>query len=164
MTATRSTRESSRRATAAPRTRNTPWRRGGNLDIPKFAEKEGFTCMWVRCEVAGKVDELNMRQYYEMGYRPVSADEIPDGVMAPTGTLEKQGNVIKLHDLVLMRIDNETKAWIDESIHELSHRRAQSVRDNQFMMDAGGMGAGVHQPKFQVQDRMGRPMPMNSED
>jgi len=141
---------------------NDKWEPGGALDVPDFIDKTNYAFLWVRTAIRGEPDVPNAVKHYRMGYRPIPADEIPNGVMCATTKMEGQGNVIGYGGMILMRIPKERKAAIDAHHRERTHELAMSIRDNQFLNEAGRtLGAPSH---FSVTDRVGRAMPMSAED
>ena len=161
--ATRTTRaQESRSAEPLHEEYSDTWHPGGALDIPEFIDNTNYAFLWVRTAIRGEPDMPNAIKHYRMGYRPIPADEVPTGVMCPTTAMEEQGNVIGYRGMVLMRIPKARKAVIDKHHHERADDLARSIRENQFLRDAGRtLGAPSH---FSVTDRVGRDMPMSAED
>ena len=91
--------------TRAKTARRKPWAPPSKLDAPK--PKDGFKHRWIRTQLRGDDDQMNVHQRLREGYEPVRSDEYPDQQFASVEEGKHEG-VIGNGGLMLARIPEET--------------------------------------------------------
>jgi len=91
--------------TRAKTTRRRPWAPPSKLDAPK--PQDGFKHRWIRTQLRGEDDQMNVHQRLREGYEPVRSDEYPDQQFASVEEGKHEG-VIGNGGLMLARIPEET--------------------------------------------------------
>ena len=86
-------------------TRRKPWAPPSRLEAP--APKEGYRHRWIRTQLRGEDDSINVHSKLREGWEPVRSDEYPNHDYA---TIEdgKHAGVIGTGGLMLARIPDET--------------------------------------------------------
>ena len=94
-------------ATREEETRRKPWQPPSMLDMP--TPPPGMHYRWIRAEIMGKDDKINMGKRFREGYVPVHPDEVEDqGYSLPVIDDGKHAGVIGLGGLILAKIPIET--------------------------------------------------------
>ena len=91
--------------TRAKTTRRRPWAPPSKLDAPK--PLYGFKHRWIRAQLRGEDDQMNVHSRLRDGYEPVRADEYPNQQFASVEEGKHEG-VIGNGGLMLARIPEET--------------------------------------------------------
>ena len=65
-----------REARPVHETEHTPWVQGGSLEAPKA--RPGYTQRWIRVATKGKDDAINISKKFREGWKPRSADTVPE--------------------------------------------------------------------------------------
>ena len=86
-------------------TRRKPWAPPSRLDAPK--PPEGYSHRWIRTELRGEDDSMNVHTRLREGWEPVRADEYPGSDYA-TIDEGKHAGTIGNGGLMLARIPEET--------------------------------------------------------
>ena len=94
----RTKREANTRADA---TRRKPWSPPSRLDAPK--PPEGYRQRWIRTNIRGEEDQMNVHAKLREGWEPVRADEYPDSDFS-TITEGNHAGLISQVVLILARI------------------------------------------------------------
>lgn len=88
-------------------TRRKPWSPPAMLDTPK--PPPGMHYRWIRAEMMGQMDKLNMGKRFREGYVPVKPEEVEEqGYELPTIEDGKHAGVIGVGGLILAKIPLET--------------------------------------------------------
>jgi len=143
----RTKREANTRGTA---TRRKPWSPPSRLDAPK--PPEGYRQRWIRTNIRGEEDQMNVHAKLREGWEPVRADEYPDSDFS-TITEGKHAGVIGQGGLILARIPEETAlerndyyrgrtrnqmTAVDENLMKESHPSMPIQKERQSRVTFGG--------------------------
>ena len=147
----RTKREENTRATS---TRRKPWSPPSRLDAPK--PPEGYRQRWIRTNLRGEEDQMNVHAKLREGWEPVRADEYPDSEFS-TITEGKHAGVIGQGGLILARIPEETAlerndyyrgrtrnqmTAVDENLMKESHPSMPIQKERQSRVTFGGNRKG----------------------
>ena len=147
----RTKREANTRGTA---TRRKPWSPPSRLDAPK--PPEGYRQRWIRTNIRGEEDQMNVHAKLREGWEPVRADEYPDSDFS-TITEGKHAGVIGQGGLILARIPEETAlernefyrgrtrnqmTAVDENLMKESHPSMPIQKERQSRVTFGGNRKG----------------------
>ena len=113
--------------TRAKTSRRKPWAPPSKLDAPK--PKDGFKHRWIRTQLRGDDDQMNVHQRLREGYEPVRADEYPDQDFASVEEGKHEG-VIGNGGLMLARIPEETVEERTEYYREQTRNQMTAVDSN----------------------------------
>jgi len=120
----RTKREANTRGTA---TRRKPWSPPSRLDAPK--PPEGYRQRWIRTNIRGEEDQMNVHAKLREGWEPVRADEYPDSDFS-TITEGKHAGVIGQGGLILARIPEETALERNEFYRGRTRNQMTAVDEN----------------------------------
>jgi len=147
----RTKREENTRATS---TRRKPWSPPSRLDAPK--PPEGYRQRWIRTNLRGEEDQMNVHAKLREGWEPVRADEYPEQDFS-TITEGKHAGVIGQGGLILARIPEETAlerneyyrgrtrnqmTAVDENLMKESHPSMPIQKERQSRVTFGGNRKG----------------------
>jgi len=147
----RTKREENTRATS---TRRKPWSPPSRLEAPK--PPEGYRQRWIRTNIRGEEDQMNVHAKLREGWEPVRADEYPDSDFS-TITEGKHAGVIGQGGLILARIPEETAlerndyyrgrtrnqmTAVDENLMKESHPSMPIQKERQSRVTFGGNRKG----------------------
>ena len=146
----RSSRDADTRETKA---RRKPWAPPSRLDAPPAPP--GYKHRWVRAEVGGQEDRINVAGKLREGYELVRADEHPD-FMAPTADDGRHAGVISVGGLVLARIPEETAEERNAYYRSRTQDQLQSV-DNELMKSNAHSSMRIQNPSRRSNVSFGSP-------
>ena len=109
-------------------TRRKPWEPPSMLEAPP--PPAGFHHHWIRAELIGEADKINMSKQMRQGYEVVRGDEYPDFEL-PTIEDGKHAGVISVGGLILARIPIETKKERDAYYSRLTQNQMAAI-DNEL--------------------------------
>ena len=147
----RTKREENTRATS---TRRKPWSPPSRLEAPKAPA--GYRQRWIRTNIRGEEDQMNVHAKLREGWEPVRADEYPDSDFS-TITEGKHAGVIGQGGLILARIPEETAlerndyyrgrtrnqmTAVDENLMKESHPSMPNQKERQSRVSFGGNRKG----------------------
>lgn len=125
-TKNRDSRESEERVeTTRERTGVREWQQPSNLSLPP--PPEGYRWRWVRHEVIGSDDTKNVVTSLREGYQPVYGDELPDYFFHQTLDKGNQTGVVRVGDLILTKIPDETAGQREDFYKKRAKRLEASV-------------------------------------
>ena len=132
-----STRASRSATTRETETRRKPWTPPALLDTP--TPPAGMHYRWIRAEMMGESDKLNMGKRLREGYVPVKPEEvIEQGFSLPTIDDGKHAGVIGVGGLILAKIPLETvgerKAYYADQT-----RNQQSAYDQELSKESNSL-------------------------
>ena len=133
------TRTSRSAATREKDTRRKPWTPPAMLETPE--PPEGYKYRWIRAEMLGQEDKLNMGKRFREGYEVVRPEEVPDFQLA-TMDDGKQAGVIGVGGLILAKIpietSNERKAYYEaQTGNQLQAIDAELAKESNAVMPMG---------------------------
>ena len=146
----RSSRDADTRETKA---RRKPWAPPSRLDAPPAPP--GYKHRWIRAEVGGQEDRINMAGKLREGYELVRADEHPDFV-SPTVDDGRHAGVISVGGLVLARIPEETADERNDYYRSRTRDQLQSV-DNELMKSNAHSSMRIQNPSRRSNVSFGGP-------
>ena len=135
-------------------TRRKPWSPPSRLEAPK--PPEGYRQRWIRTNIRGEEDQMNVHAKLREGWEPVRADEYPDSDFS-TITEGKHAGVIGQGGLILARIPEETAlerndyyrgrtrnqmTAVDENLMKESHPSMPIQKERQSRVTFGGNRKG----------------------
>ena len=135
-------------------TRRKPWSPPSRLEAPKAPE--GYRQRWIRTNIRGEEDQMNVHAKLREGWEPVRADEYPDSDFS-TITEGKHAGVIGQGGLILARIPEETAlerndyyrgrtrnqmTAVDENLMKESHPSMPIQKERQSRVTFGGNRKG----------------------
>ena len=135
-------------------TRRKPWSPPSRLEAPK--PPEGYRQRWIRTNIRGEEDQMNVHAKLREGWEPVRADEYPDSEFS-TITEGKHAGVIGQGGLILARIPEETAlerndyyrgrtrnqmTAVDENLMKESHPSMPIQKERQSRVTFGGNRKG----------------------
>ena len=122
-------REARSATTRESETRRKPWAPPSRLDAPP--PLEGTRHRWIRAEIAGQEDRVNVAGKIREGYELVRAEEYPD---FPVPSVEdgRHAGVISVGGLLLARIPIETLAERSAYYQSRANDQLQAA-DNELM-------------------------------
>jgi len=122
-------REARSATTRESETRRKPWSPPSRLDAPP--PLEGTRHRWIRAEIAGQEDRVNVAGKIREGYELVRADEYPD---FPVPSVEdgRHAGVISVGGLLLARIPLETAEERSAYYQNRANDQLQAA-DNELM-------------------------------
>ena len=141
--------------TRANSTRRKPWSPPSRLEAPK--PPEGYRQRWIRTNIRGEEDQMNVHAKLREGWDPVRADEYPDSDFS-TITEGKHAGVIGQGGLILARIPEETAlerndyyrgrtrnqmTAVDENLMKESHPSMPIQKERQGRVTFGGNRKGA---------------------
>ena len=147
----RTKREENTRATSP---RRKPWSPPSRLEAPKAPA--GYRQRWIRTNIRGEQDQINVHAKLREGWEPVRADEYPDSEFS-TITEGKHAGVIGQGGLILARIPEETAlerndyyrgrtrnqmTAVDENLMKESHPSMPIQKERQSRVTFGGNRKG----------------------
>jgi len=107
-------------------TRRKPWQPPSMLDTP--TPPAGMHYRWIRAEMMGDADKLNIGKRFREGYVPVKPEEVYDqGFELPTIDDGKHAGVVGVGGLILAKIPVETKEERDAYYHELTQSQQRGI-------------------------------------
>jgi hypothetical protein len=109
-------------------TRRKPWEPPSMLDAPP--PPPGYHHRWIRAEMLGEADKINMSKRIREGFEPVRASEYP-GFEMPTIEDGKHAGVISVGGLILARIPLETVAERNRYYSNLTNNQLKAI-DNEL--------------------------------
>ncbi len=140
-------------ATREKTARRKPWSPPSRLDAP--APPDGYKHRWIRREVAGHDDRMNVSGKLREGYELVRADEYPEfqGGSVDDG---KHAGVIGVGDVILARIPEETA---DERRAHYQKRTHDQIRaaDNDLLKNNVHSSMRIVTPERQSKTTIGGP-------
>jgi len=100
----------------------------------------GMHYRWIRAEMMGSADKLNMGKRFREGYVPVSPDEVNDqGYELPTIDDGKHAGVVGVGGLILAKIPIETKEERDLYYNELTNGQQEAIDSELAQQSNSGM-------------------------
>ena len=146
----RSSRKAENRDTSA---RRKPWAPPSRLDAPPAPD--GYKHRWIRAEVNGQEDRINMAGKLREGYELVRSDEHPD-FMSPTVDDGRHAGVIGVGGLVLARIPEETVEERNDYYRSRTRDQQQSI-DNELMKSNAHSSMRIQNPSRRSNVSFGGP-------
>lgn len=141
------TNRSSRSATTRDdETRRKPWTPPSMLDVPDAPP--GYKYRWIRAEMIGQADKLNVSKRVREGYELVHPDEV-EGFALPTIDDGKHAGVIGVGGLLLAKIPEETagerKAYYEKQTQaQMTSIDAELQRESNPAMPIGAPNRSSH--------------------
>ena len=129
-----STRASRSATTRETETRRKPWTPPALLDTP--TPPVGMHYRWIRAEMMGDADKLNMGKRLREGYVPVKPEEVEEqGFSLPTIDDGRHAGVIGVGGLILAKIPIET---VEErtAYYAAQTRNQQSAYDQELSKES----------------------------
>ena len=135
-------------------TRRKPWQPPSRLEAPP--PPPGYTHRWIRVQIRGEDDKVNVHSRLREGWEPVRADEYPD-FQAPTIDEGRYEGVIGNGGLMLCRIPEETvkerasyyekrtrdqMTAVDENLMREQHPSMPISKERQSRVSFGGSNKG----------------------
>jgi hypothetical protein len=102
-----------------------PWIRPSSLDAPPA--QPGMTQRWVRKSLRGADDPKNLNRNWREGWRPRSADTLPEEWRIYANFADKNDGMIVVDDLILMEIDSRVLVQRKKAIESATRRQMESV-------------------------------------
>jgi len=109
-------------------TRRKPWEPPSMLEAPK--PPLGYHHRWIRAEMLGEADKINMSKRMREGFEPVRASDYPDFEL-PTIEDGKHAGVISVGGLILARIPLETVKERNAYYSNLTNNQLKAI-DNEL--------------------------------
>ena len=106
-------------------TRRKPWEPPSMLEAPPAPP--GMKYRWVRAELMGQPDRVNVGKRFREGFEPVHPDEIDDSYNLPTIDDGKHAGVIGVGGLILAKIPEETVDERNAYYAKLTQEQMQGV-------------------------------------
>jgi hypothetical protein len=133
--------------------RRRPWAPPSRLDAPPAPP--GYKNRWIRAEVAGQEDRVNVAGKLREGYELVRGEEHPDYVI-PTAEDGRHSGVISVGGLLLARIPEETAQERREYYQGKTQDQIQAV-DNDLMKANAHSSMVINKPDRQSRVTFGGP-------
>ena len=133
--------------------RRRPWAPPSRLDAPPAPP--GYKNRWIRAEVAGQEDRVNVAGKLREGYELVRGEEHPDYVI-PTAEDGRHAGVISVGGLLLARIPEETAQERREYYQGKTQDQIQAV-DNDLMKANAHSSMVINKPDRQSRVTFGGP-------
>jgi hypothetical protein len=146
----RKSREADSRSATA---RRKPWAPPSKLDAP--AAPPGYKHRWIRAEVSGYDDRINVASRLREGYELVRSDEYPDFLGTPMEGSRHTG-VLGVGGLLLARIPEETVAERNAYYTSRTRDQLQAV-DNDLMKANAHDSMRINKPSRQSRTVFGSP-------
>jgi hypothetical protein len=134
-------------------TRRKPWAPPSRLDAPPAPP--GYKHRWIRAEVAGHEDRMNVASKVREGYELVRADEYPD-FPVPSAEDGRHAGVISVGGMLLARIPEETAEERKAHYHRLANDRVQAA-DNDLLKSNAHSSMRIEAPSRQSRVTFGGP-------
>ena len=133
-------------------TRRKPWTPPAMLASP--TPPEGYQYRWIRAEMMGESDKLNMSKRNQEGYEPVHPDEVK-GFSLPTIDDGKHAGVVGVGGLILAKIPiqtaDERRAYYRSQTHD-----QMSAIDNELAKESNP-AMPIGKPQRDSQTSFGNP-------
>jgi hypothetical protein len=133
--------------------RRKPWAPPSRLDAPPAPE--GFRHRWIRSEVNGVDDRINVSSKLREGYELVRADEHPE-FQSPSVEDGRHAGVISVGGLMLARIPEETAEERKAYYAARTHDQLRSV-DNELLKTNAHSSMKINRPERQTKVSFGGP-------
>jgi len=133
--------------------RRKPWAPPSRLDAPPAPD--GYRHRWIRSEVNGTEDRINVSSKLREGYELVRADEHPD-FQSPSVEDGRNAGVIGVGALLLARIPNETAEERKQYYAARTHDQLKSV-DNELLKTNAHSSMKINRPERQTKVSFGGP-------
>jgi len=133
--------------------RRKPWAPPSRLDAPPAPE--GFRHRWIRAEVNGADDRINVSSKLREGYELVRADENPD-FQSTSADDGKHAGVLSVGGLLLARIPEETAQERQAYYAARTHDQLKSV-DNELLKTNAHSSMKINRPERQSRTSFGSP-------
>lgn len=140
---TRGARENDTREKTA---RRKPWTPPSRLDAPP--PPPGYKHRWIRAEVAGTEDRINISGKLREGYELVRAEEYPD-FASPSVEDGRHAGVIGVGGLLLARVPEETVQERNDYYASRTHDQIKSV-DNELLKSNAHSTMRIQNPERQT--------------
>ena len=146
-------REARSATTRESETRRKPWAPPSRLDAPP--PLEGTKHRWIRAEIAGQEDRVNVAGKIREGYELVRADEYPD---FPVPSVEdgRHAGVISVGGLLLARIPEENVQERNAYYRQRASDQMQAA-DNELMKSNAHSSMRIQGPTRQSRVTFGGP-------
>jgi hypothetical protein len=133
--------------------RRKSWTPPSRLDAPPAPD--GYKHRWIRREIAGRDDKINVSGKLREGYELVRADEYPD---FQGGSVEdgKHTGVIGVGDVVLARIPEETAEERKAYYQRRTHDQIRAA-DNDLLKTNMHSSMRINAPERQSKTTIGGP-------
>lgn len=131
--------------------RRKPWAPPSRLDAPPAPE--GFRHRWIRAEVNGADDRINISSKLREGYELVRADEHPD-FQSPSVEDGRHAGVIGVGGLLLAKIPDETAEERKAYYASRTHDQLKSV-DNELLKTNAHSSMKINRPERQTKVSFG---------
>lgn len=106
-------------------TRRKPWEPPSMLEAPP--PPPGMKYRWIRAELMGDPDKVNVGKRFREGFEPVHPDEIDDSYNLPTIDDGKHAGVIGVGGLILAKVPVETVDERNAYYQDLANSQMQGV-------------------------------------
>jgi len=110
-------------------TRRKPWKPPAMLDTPP--PPPGMKYRWIRAEMMGEQDKVNIGKRLREGFEPVRPDEIDESYNLPTIDDGKHAGVVGVGGLILAKIPEETVEERNAYYRNLANDQMRGV-DNEL--------------------------------
>jgi hypothetical protein len=150
---TKSTRTSRDAETRESSARRKPWAPPSRLDAPPAPP--GYKHRWIRAEVAGQEDRINVAGKVREGYELVRSDEYPD-YPVPSAEDGRHAGVISVGGMLLARIPEETVAERNAYYRRRASDQVQAA-DNDLLKSNAHGSMRIEAPNRQSRVTFGGP-------
>ena len=154
MTETTKTNRTPREAeTRGSDARRKPWSPPSRLDAPPAPP--GYKHRWIRAEVAGHEDRINVASKVREGYELVRSDEYPD-FPVPSAEDGRHAGIISVGGMLLARIPEETAAERNEHYRRKASDQVKAA-DNDLLKSNAHTSMRIEAPTRQSRVTFGGP-------
>ena len=145
--------DKSPRSTRQTESRKRSWVRPNRLDAPPAPP--GFKHRWIRAEVAGQEDRINVAGKLREGYELVRAEEYPDFVV-PSAEDGRHAGVVSVGGMLLARVPEETVQERNSYYQARTRDQLQAV-DNDMLKVNAHSNMVINKPERQSRVSFGGP-------
>ena len=138
--------------TREDKTRRKPWTPPAMLETP--IPPDGYKYRWIRAEMMGQGDQLNMSKRLREGYVPVHPDEVK-GFTLPTMDDGKHAGIVGSGGLILAKIATETTEERRAYYRSQTHDQMSAI-DNELAKESNP-AMPIGKPQRDSQTSFGNP-------
>ena len=125
---------------------------GSLPDVRKIMEP-GFTYRWIRTMKAGAEDVERVLEAVNQGWEPVTAGDMPEGVVIPNMDLKGVGTCVGISSMLLCRMPDGRYAHLKSSEKDQSERQIKNIGSEIREVDSNGNAKPLK--KLESQTRRG---------